>query len=319
MKNDLLDFLCDPVTKEGLKLENPVFENGKVISGELVSSTNSYKIINGVPRFVSDNSYAANFAFQWNRWARVQFEDENIGGPMEGHTEKMFRDVSSLPPKALGGKSVVDIGCGAGRFTDLVSRAGGCVISIDRSDAIDVAKANINDNNRNVLFVQADALSLPIKSDMVDFCFSIGVLHHTPSPSEGVLEAYRILKTDGKFAVRVYEYGGFYTYPNVVFWRKLFQLSRPLFGYRLMLAYSYFFGGIGYFLGKLWRPLSYPMRIFFPTVWLQDYRWAILDTFDAISTVHQTGHKPNEISNWMKRAKFKSIANKNGNDFVGLK
>ena len=37
-----------------------------------------------------------------------------------------------------------------------------------------------------------------------DFAFSIGVLHHTPDPQRGVLEANRVLKQGGEFSISVY-------------------------------------------------------------------------------------------------------------------
>lgn len=83
--------------------------------------------------------------------------------------------------------------------------------------------------------------------------------------------------------------------------------------------YSYFFGTLGFALGKIWRPLSYPLRAVFPTAWLPDYRWAILDTFDAIATTHQSGHTPDEIDKWLQAAGFSEVQQRQGNDFVGKK
>jgi len=71
--------------------------------------------------------------------------------------------------------------------------------------------------------------------------------------------------------------------------------------------YSYLFGTLGFLLGKPWLPLSYPLRALFPTVWLPDYRWTILDTFDAIATSHQSGHTPDEVKIWLSEAGFMAI------------
>ncbi len=59
-------------------------EGEHVIEGWLCSSIARYAIRNGIPRFVSDEGYSHNFGYQWNRWAKVQFENENVGRPMEG-------------------------------------------------------------------------------------------------------------------------------------------------------------------------------------------------------------------------------------------
>jgi len=98
-----------------------------------------------------------------------------------------------------------------------------------------------------------------------------------------------------------------------------FKLLKHFWGLYPPLIYSYFFGSLGFVLGKIWRPLSYPLRLVFPTVWLADYRWAILDTFDAIATTHQSSHHPEEIQNWLAAAGFSKIGQVQGNDFVATK
>jgi ubiquinone/menaquinone biosynthesis C-methylase UbiE/uncharacterized protein YbaR (Trm112 family) len=311
-----LNYLCDPETHANLSLEDPLYVGDEIISGTLRSPTRCYPIINGIPRFVSDDGYSDNFGYQWNRWARVQFEDQNISGPMQGHTTKMFETVTHFSSKKLSGKTVLDMGCGPGRFTDVAITMGASVIALDYSSAIDAAKANFAGNNADILFVQGNALRLPIKTDSVDHSFSIGVLHHTPSPSSGVREAFRVTREGGEFAIRVYAARGFYTYVMVRFWRGVFLALKPVLKHYPALAYAYLFGSLGYFLGKIWRPLSYPLRTVLPTAWLPDYRWTILDTFDAIATTYQSSHEPQEIEGWLRTAGFTEVRQLQGNDFL---
>ena len=319
MKYKHLHLLCDPLTGEDLILLNSVVEGDEIISGTLQSLTHQYPIRDGIPRFVSDQGYSENFGYQWNRWARVQFEDQNMGGPMQNHTTNMFVSITGFTEQELRGKTVLDIGCGPGRFSDVALGMGAMAVALDYSSAIDAAKENFKGQNADILFIQGDALRLPLKSNSVDFSFSIGVLHHTPSPATGVQEAFRVTKIGGKFALRVYNADGFYTYPLVRFWRWLFRGMWPVLGHYPPLIYSYLFGSLSFFLGKIWRPLSYPLRVAFPTVWLPDYRWAILDTFDAIATTHQSGHTPTEVAEWFQHAGFADINGRGGNDFVGTK
>lgn len=318
MKTKHLSFLCDPETRQELRIDDPIFNGDDIVSGTLRSSSNVYPIINGIPRFVKDEGYSDNFGYQWNRWARVQFEDQNVGRPMEGHTTRMFERITQFSSDKVRGKAVLDIGCGPGRFTDVAARMGATVIALDYSSAIDAAKANFSGKKADILFVQGDALRLPIRTDAVDFSFSIGVLHHTPSPEVGVREAFRVTR-GGQFAIRVYDAKSFYTFPSVRFWRAVFLMLKPVFKHYPPLFYSYLFGTIGYFLGSIWRPLSYPLRAVFPTAWLPDYRWTILDTFDAVATTHQSGHTPDEVEQWLRDAKFSKIAHIAGNDFIASK
>lgn len=318
MKTKHLPFLCDPETHEGLQLEDAVYDGEEIVGGTLRSPTNAYSITNGIPRFVKDEGYSDNFGYQWNRWARVQFEDQNIGGPMQNHTTNMFKTITQFSSEKLCGKTVLDIGCGPGRFTDVAVHMGASVIALDYSSAIDAAKANFAGQDADILFVQGDALRMPIKTDSVDFSFSIGVLHHTPSPSSGVREAFRVTRGGGQFAVLIYS-KGFYTFPTVRLWRGIFVALKPIFKHYPPLMYSYLFGTLGYALGKIWLPLSYPLRAVFPTAWLPDYRWTILDTFDAVATTYQSGHPPVEIEGWLRQAGFSKIHQVTATRFLATK
>ncbi len=96
MRYEYLKFLKCPVTGEDLELEVYKENDGEILSGKLFSSQAEFQITNGIPRFVKDEGYSDNFGWQWNRWARVQFEDENVGRPMAGHTTKMFQAITEL-------------------------------------------------------------------------------------------------------------------------------------------------------------------------------------------------------------------------------
>lgn len=306
MKLKHIPLLCDPETHEDLALDDAIYDGDEIVSGTLRSASHTYPIIRGIPRFVADEGYSDNFGYQWNRWARVQFEDQNVGGAMQGHTTRMFKTITQFSAEKLKGKTVLDMGCGPGRFTDVALSMGASVIALDYSSAIDAAQANFVGKAADVLFVQGDALRLPLKDNSVDYSFSIGVLHHTPSPASGVRESHRVTREGGQFAISVYSLG-FYTYLMTRFWRGFFLAIKPLFKHYPPLVYSYVFGTLGFLLGKVWLPLSYPVRALFPTVYLPDYRWTILDTFDAIATSHQSGHTPEEVKKWLHEAGFGTI------------
>ena len=74
-------------------------------------------------------------------------------------------------------------------------------------------------------FKKVDFLEVTLKKECIDFAYSIGVLHHTPSPENGILEAFRVIKPGGELAVSVYSKKGYYTFPTVNLWRKFFQFS----------------------------------------------------------------------------------------------
>jgi ubiquinone/menaquinone biosynthesis C-methylase UbiE len=314
-----LKIICCPITFESFKLINPVFDGEIIVSGTLKSSLASFPIINSIPRFVKNDGYCDNFSFQWKHWKRLQFQDNNIGSAMEKHTKKMFKSLTKLSSKKIKDKIVLDIGCGAGRFSDVALHLGAKVIALDFSFSIDIAKDNFLNNRKKILFIQADAYNMPFRNNSVDYAFSIGVLHHTPNPILGVKEAYRVLRKRGEFSISVYADKSFYTFINVRIWNYIFKTLKPILSFYPPLLYSYIFGFMAHFLAKIWIPLSYPLRVFFPTAILQDYRWSILDTFDALTTNYQSGHTPDQIKNWFKEAKFHKIKRISKNNFLGNK
>mgnify|MGYP001244963862 FL=1 len=219
---------------------------------------------------------------------------------MEGYTTRMFNQITEWDKDNLSEKIVLDMGCGSGRFTDVVLSNGGYVIAVDNSSAIDAAKDNLKENLDKALFVQADVLNLPIKDNVVDLSFSIGVLHHTPDPLKGINESFRTLKKNGEFALSVYSKNTNYDLTMVHLWRKVFRATWPIFRQYPPLIYSYLFGGLNHYLAKLNRFLTYPIKIIFPTISLPDLRWSILDTFDSITTSYQSSHTFYEVYSWLK-------------------
>ena len=307
MNKSYIDLFKCPNSGENLTLEILKESEDQVIEGSLKSSNYSYPITNGIPRFVEDEGYSDNFGWQWNKWARIQFEDENIGRPMAGHTEDMFKKITELDSNQLHGKVILDIGCGPGRFVDIAKSMGATVIAIDYSSAIDAAKENFKGDDSNVLFVQGDALNHPFKNDVFDYAYSIGVLHHTPDPRKGVHEAMRTLKVNGEFAVCVYGKNSYYDFPSVQFWRKFHKLLWPLFGHYPPLIYSNIIGRFNHYLRKISKRLSQLSRIFFPSVTLLDVRWSVLDTFDSVTPSYQSTHDLYEVQEWFVEKGYSDV------------
>src|SRR5688500_14773160 len=76
-------------------------------------------VVRGVPRFVSSEDYAESFGVEWKRFPRVQLDSYN--GTRISWTR--FKLLTGMDPEELSGKTVLDVGCGPGRFLELVVRA----------------------------------------------------------------------------------------------------------------------------------------------------------------------------------------------------
>jgi SAM-dependent methyltransferase len=309
MHPKFLSVLCCPETGEGLSLRAETIDPHRmVVTGALVTpSGRSYPIVRGVPRFVSAEQYAGSFGFEWSRWPRVQFESENVGRPMEGHTTRMWERVTGVSDAQVAGRTVVDFGCGPGRFLDVVRRKGGLAVGIDLSNAVDAARQNFADDP-DVLVVQGDLLRPPFKPGAFDGGFSIGVLHHTPEPERGSWALARSVRGDGWVACCVYPKGDFYDFASVRRFRAIHQKLKPPFGYRPALAYAWVAAHV---LAPLFRQLKrtplkrlawHVERNWLVCLWLKDRRWRVLDVFDAITPAIASTHSSAEVAHWLERA-----------------
>jgi SAM-dependent methyltransferase len=310
MHPQFLEYLCCPETQEPLHLDaQETRADGMIITGTLQSpSGKSYPILRGIPRFVSQELYAASFGYEWTRWPRVQFEAENANGPMAGHTTRMWEIITGGRDD-IAGNTLVEFGCGPGRFLDVVRRKGGRAIGIDMSLAVETARKNFQDDP-DVLIIQADLLHPPIRQGTMDGGFTIGVLHHTSDPLKGLTALARAVRTGGWIACSVYPKQGLYASRAVARHRRVYNRLKPFFGYRLPLAYTYF---SAYVLAPLFKVIARKTR-FVRTVhylqnnwlpclyYLPDVRWRLLDTFDAITPAIATTHTSEEVIGWMEQA-----------------
>tara|TARA_S200000501_G_C20869888_1_gene763749 strand:- start:6753 stop:7721 length:969 start_codon:yes stop_codon:yes gene_type:complete len=301
-------YFVDPICKSPLNLEIHEKIGNRVISGLFKNEKSEYPIIKGIPRFVSNFNYSNSFGFQWGKWPHIQFESENIGKPMQGHTSNMFNKITNNYFKNLYGSNLLlDIGCGSGRFIDLFrSMKDIKIIGIDYSNSVQMAYLNFK-NDPNVCIVQADALNLPFKSKTFHGSFSIGVLHHTPSPKNGVDEAFRVLKNKGRYSVCVYAKGSYYDTKILKSYRKLFSFFRPLFSFWPAIIYAHFMVRVVSPLLNRLRFIKPLILEIFPYTDLPDKNWAVLDTFDSVTPTHASVHSSKELKGWMKNAGFKDI------------
>jgi len=309
MHPKFINLLCCPETREALTLESLVtLDSGVVWAGTLrTAGGRAYPIVRGVPRFVSKERYAASFGWEWERWPRVQFEAENAEKPMAGHTARMWDRITGVGTEDVRGKTVVEFGCGPGRFLDIVRRKDGAAVGIDMSAAVDAARGNFGDDP-DVLIVQGDLLRPPFREGVFDGGYTVGVLHHTPEPQEGLATLARCVRPGGWVACCVYPKGGFYDYPSVHRFRRLHRKLFGTFEYLPALVYSYL---AAYLIAPVFRALKavglrplveYAERNWVVSLWLKDAQWRVLDTFDAITPHIATTHTEAEVAEWMAAA-----------------
>lgn len=138
------------------------------------------------------------FGDEWSRFTQDQL-GANVREQIFSDYFSLF-DWTALPPDPRG----ADIGCGSGRWAQVVAPRVGHLVLIDASpDAIEVAKSNLR-GVRNASFLNASVGALPIDDGSLDFAYSLGVLHHVPDTTAAISSVAAKLKKGAPFLVYLY-------------------------------------------------------------------------------------------------------------------
>jgi len=170
-------------------------KNGKL--SEKKTGSEIY-IRNYIPRF-SNDEYCKSFKFQWGRFKNLQHDSKT------GYFYSYNRIVQGTKWNLdkMTGKSILECGCGPGRFTEIFVRSGANVVSVDMSSAIDINLANCG-NKKNLLLLQCDITKMPFFHRRFDYVFCYGVLQHTPNPKETFKKLVEYLKPGGEISIDIY-------------------------------------------------------------------------------------------------------------------
>jgi SAM-dependent methyltransferase len=280
---------------------------GEVISGSLDCSTmnHTFPIEGGIPRFVPRANYADSFGYQWNKFKREQIDSAN-GTELSA---RRFYSETDWTKEWLKGKWILDSGCGAGRFLDVVSMSEAQIVGLDISNAVDAAAVNLA-GRQNVHLVQASIYDLPFRPGAFDGCYCIGVVQHTPDPQRTMRVLPRLLRRGGRIAITAYErkpwtklYAKYWLRPVTKRMTKqkllsaiertmpvLFPLTSALFRMPILGRLFMFTIPVANYVNE---PVLTPQ---------QRYDWAVLDTFDMLSPQYDLPRTQTEIEQALTEA-----------------
>lgn len=284
-----------------------------VLTGELAcgSCSKIYPIVRSIPRFVDGDAYTASFGYQWNRFRLEQLDSRN-GLSLSA---RRFFSETGWSRAWLGGKWILDAGCGAGRFLDVASENGCEAVGVDLSSAVD-ATAKTLEGRANVHLVQASLFELPFRKDAFDGCYCIGVIQHTPDPQRALKSLPRVLNPGGRLAVTIYERKP-WTKCNVKYLLRPFTKSLPP---KALLAIIQVSMPILFAASELTFRIPYLGQLFSFIIPVANYvhqkdltlkeryRWAILDTFDMFSPAFDQPQTESEVETALSQAGITEIS-----------
>jgi len=265
--------------------------SGQVRQGHLAcpACTRRYPIHQGVAEFLArgQGDYVRSFGRQWTRYDVQQVQED----------EETFEVKTGVSLAELSGLTVLDAGCGGGRYTYVAARHGARVVGVDLSHAVQQAARVCADLPR-ISILRADLMQLPLRPAQFDLVFSIGVLHHSRDTRAAFGQVARMVRPGGRLAVWLYRRN---TPPQEA-------LNTVLRGITTRMSMSHLeqWCEAAAVLGavpRLAAAVSKLVNISHHPAWIN----RVCDTFDWWSPRYQSHHTPDQTRRWFAEEGFDQV------------
>ena len=297
-----------------IQLINP-YNRNKIIatsSGLMEGNKNIFPYKNGAFRIVRYDNYTENFGYQWNKFSGTQVDTNSN----TGISKTRFFAETSWDKISLAGKNILEVGSGAGRFSQVVlEHTEAELYSVDYSNAVEANYKNNGPNDRLHLY-QASIYEMPFEPDQFDKVVCLGVLQHTPDVERSVKTLIDMVKPGGEVVVDFYPINGWWTVWNAKY---IFRpLTKKMSHEKL---YKVIDKNIDWLI-KLYQFL-YRIKLGFLTRFLpicdinetlpknlsseQLREWCVLDTFDMFSPEYDQPQKIKTVVEWFKKYGMKGV------------
>lgn len=264
----------------------------------------TYEIINNIPRFVPVENYASSFGLQWNTFRTTQLDSHT--GLTISH-DRLSR-IAGGSLDVFKGKKTLEAGCGAGRFTELMLKAGARVFAIDLSSGVEANYKNCSAFGHYYV-AQADIMELPVAPGQFDIVVCIGVLQNTRDPDVAIKALCSYVTPGGMLLIDCYSHD----YPAT-------PMRRLIRSFLLGRSDNFSMRFVQRLVKLLWplhqavyrsrdtrngpRAISFLMRwspvvdyhYSYPQLGQQRlYEWAVLDTHDTVTDRYKHFRSAEEI------------------------
>jgi len=280
-------------------------------AGDALSCARGHRwpLRSGIPRFVPASSYADAFGLQWNTFRRTQL-DSHTGVPLSRDRARrcIGEDGWAMLDRAAPPAQVLEVGCGAGRFTEVLLSTRAAVTSVDLSSAVEANQANCPQGPRHRI-VQADVARLPFAARQFDLVLCLGVIQHTPNPERTIAQLYEQVRPGGLLVIDHYPFSVLAYLKSAPLFRAVFTRLPPATGLRWTKRVVDFFLPLHERFADRRVPRSLLARISPVVAYysvlplrIEDQReWALLDTHDALTDRYKHRRTPGQIRRTLER------------------
>jgi len=128
------------------------------------------------------------------------FESLHYSSPGFDENCRFFETTTGYSSRHLAGKTVLDAGCGTGRYMEVAASMGAHVVGIDLSRSVDRAYRETRFKPQ-VDFIQGDLMNPPLRPEAFDALYSIDVLNQTPDTRGAFQSISQLLRPGGHAAI----------------------------------------------------------------------------------------------------------------------
>jgi len=207
MKLSLLKKLKCPKSNSDLIIKSIQFEkDGEIMEGVLVNNSGyEYKIVNGIPDFITPEDLVGDAAFARNYYkgiAGTYDQNVDITFTLYNENENQIRnymiDLLELKPDS----KVLEVSSGTGKDSELILKrlnSEGELYCLDISpDMLSYARKKLAGYPTNTEVICGTACDLPFDDNSFDSLYCFAGVGHFPDLRKGLSEMARVVKPGGK-------------------------------------------------------------------------------------------------------------------------
>jgi 2-polyprenyl-3-methyl-5-hydroxy-6-metoxy-1,4-benzoquinol methylase/uncharacterized protein YbaR (Trm112 family) len=253
-----------------------------------------FPVRDDIPRVMpSGLNYADAFGEQWHQYRRTQLDSYTRTTYSRDRLRRCFGEVLWQRLQQPVPVQVLEAGCGAGRFTEvLLATTAAVVTSTDLSSAVEPNQVNCPQSPRHRI-VQCDINQFPFLPGQYDIVMCLGVVQHTRDPERTIADLYRQVKPGGWLVIDHYRHAlSTYTKVTAALIRPILKRLPPQQGVAATKKLTRWFFPLHYAVRR-YTPLQMMLSRLSPILTyfhvlpeLSDelqYEWSELDTHDSLT------------------------------------